>query len=246
MQSFGLVVTRPLLRNDRCHGGRRSCAFRNSAMLGTTVCTCTASVTEAFWTFPISLCEGGFGPCGLPGLLSLSLCNDRCPRTLSVRSCRPCRRQRWYGWFCWLRCTSRCVGISRCILFVCRQAQDLRHRGRYGLEALHQPVEIPQVQFLDKFDVAVVDVAVFMQRQVVSRQITKPETENKTVLNCFDSGFLCYENSHKHKISSKKHKTFHPVHPLLGPALSMYHTRRTLHSTRHTTYDIPRWIKLII
>ena len=29
-----------------------------------------------------------------------------------------------------------------------RQAQDFRHHGRYGQEALHQPVEIPQVQFL--------------------------------------------------------------------------------------------------
>ena len=45
---------------------------------------------------------------------------------------------------------------SCCILFVCRQAQDLRHRVRCGLETLHQPVEIPQVQFLDKFDVPVV------------------------------------------------------------------------------------------
>ena len=44
---LGLVVTRPLMRNDRCHGGRRSCAFRISAMFGTSVGACTASVTEA-------------------------------------------------------------------------------------------------------------------------------------------------------------------------------------------------------
>ena len=100
--------------------------------------------------FPTSFCEGGFRPCGLPGLLSVSLCNDRWLRTLSVRSCRPRRRQRWDGWFCWLRCTSRCVGISRCIQFVCRQAQDLLHHGPYGQVALHLPVELPQVQFLDK------------------------------------------------------------------------------------------------
>ena len=35
----------------------------------------------------------------------------------------------------------------------CRQAQDFRYHGRFGQDAFLQPVVIPQVQFLDKFDV---------------------------------------------------------------------------------------------
>ena len=46
--------------------------------------------------------------------------------------------------------TSRCFGIARCVPLVCRQAQDFSHHGRYEQVALHLPVEIPQVQFLDK------------------------------------------------------------------------------------------------
>ena len=59
---------------------------------------------------------------------------------LSVRSHLPSPTRKWprsssqrrHGWFCWLRCTSRCVVISRCVLLDCRQAQDFRHHGRYG------------------------------------------------------------------------------------------------------------------
>ena len=74
------------------------------------------------------VCEGGLGPCGPPGLLCLSLCNDRCPRTLSVRSCRARRRQQWYGWFCWLRCTSHCVlrCNARCSLCLQRQVRKVQ------------------------------------------------------------------------------------------------------------------------
>ena len=73
--------------------------------------------------------------------------------------------QRWYGWFCRLRCNSRCVGISRCFLLVCRQAQDFRHHGRYGQEALHQPVEIHRCSswYVD-------DMPVVVQRHRVHRQ----------------------------------------------------------------------------
>ena len=73
------------------------------------------------------------------------------------------------GWFCSVRCTSCCIGISRCILFVCRQAQDLRHRVRCGLETLHQPVETPQVQFLDK----VLDMPIAVLRQVLRSMVQK-------------------------------------------------------------------------
>ena len=112
--------------------------------------------------FPTSFCEGEFRPCGLPGLVSMSLCNERCPRTLSVRSCRPRRRQRWFCWFCWSGCT------SRCIQFVCWQAQDLLNHGLYGQVALHLPVELPQVQFLDKVvNVLVMHVVLVLQVQVV-------------------------------------------------------------------------------
>ena len=41
----------------------------------------------------------------------------------------------------------RCVGISRCILFVCWQAQIFGIVVDVDWEALHQPVEIPQVPF---------------------------------------------------------------------------------------------------
>ena len=109
---LGLVVTRPLLRNGRCHGGRRSCAFCISAMPGTTVGTCTASVTEAFWTISPLLCVEVDSDPAVCRVSCLCHCaTDRCPRTLSVRSCRPRRRQQWYAWFCWLRCTSREAGL---------------------------------------------------------------------------------------------------------------------------------------
>ena len=45
------------------------------------------------WIHVYVVREGGLGPCGPPGLLCLSLCNDRFPRTLSVRSCRAYRRR---------------------------------------------------------------------------------------------------------------------------------------------------------
>ena len=60
----------------------------------------------------------------------------------------------WLVWPCAMH-LALCWHFSLCSTR-CRQAQDFRHHGRYGQEALHQPVEIPQVQFLDKFDVPVV------------------------------------------------------------------------------------------
>ena len=88
--------------------------------------------------------EGGLGPCG-PFSLPIHTC------LLRRGSGRARRRQQWHAWFCWLQCTSRCVGISRWSSALL--GKDFRHHGRFGQDALHQPLVIPQVQFLDKFDV---------------------------------------------------------------------------------------------
>ena len=128
-------------------------------------------------TFPYSVCFDSGYP--LRQLRSLFGYRDRyklCPVLVSARS-HLFRMMKWprssstkvVGWVCSVRCTSCCIGISRCILFVCRQAQDLRHRVRCGLETLHQPVEIPQVQFLDK----VLDMPVAVLRQVLRSMVQK-------------------------------------------------------------------------
>ena len=98
--------------------------------------------------------EGGLGPC-------LSLCNDKCPWSL----CRARRRQ-WYGWFCWLRCTSRCVGISRCVSPDGRRPKDLA------------VVAISQVHFLHKvivfFTVAVVQTMQLPLLQLIFKDVHFP------------------------------------------------------------------------
>ena len=87
--------------------------------------------------------EGGLGPCGPPGLLCLSLCNERCARTLSVRSCRARRRQQWYGWFCWLRCTSRCV--LRCNTRCSLCSRDRYAQCKRATSCLDKDVDLPVV-----------------------------------------------------------------------------------------------------
>ena len=98
--------------------------------------------------------------------------NDRCPQTLSVRSCRPRRRQRWYGWFCWLRCTSRCVGSLCCLLlFVGRTKifgivvdidwKPAPARGDPTGAVLGYVIDMPVIVYVKEVDIPVVTQRLF-------------------------------------------------------------------------------------